>query len=107
MNNSRPSARPSESHPDPARPDDPIIPNPGDPYPGHPDPAYPSADHPAGKQQPAEGEHKQQPAEGGQSSHQADRDHRPAGDRQAPARGGLGDPSPGDENPRPTEPSSR
>lgn len=98
MNTSRPSARPSENHPDPALPDDPIIPNPGDPYPGHPDPAYPSADHPAGKQQPAEG---------GQSSHQADRDQRPAGDRQAPARGGLGDPSPDDENPRPTQPSSR
>lgn len=120
--------RSTRPHPDPARPDDPLIPNPGDPYPGHPDPAYPSADHPAQQQSGTSGEAVRrqmvsgeggaeiQPPEappprqqgapaGGETSpdrqRQPQQSHAPSAAREPSP---LGDPSPGDENPRPLPP---
>ncbi len=77
-------------HPDPARPDDPLIPN----------PAYPGADRPA-QQQAASAKTRAMPGGGPSSSAR-----RPAQQSAQAASSGqmsaspLGDPSPGDENPR-------
>lgn len=84
-------------HPDPVRPDDALIPNPGDPYPGHPDPAYPSADHPLPGDS-VQGELWRRDKGPPQPGNSAETPF-PRPSLNSPANP-MGDPSPGDENPR-------